>query len=77
MKIVDENVRKEIIAKNKNGISIAEIAKDLGVSATTVKKYTKEVKVKRQKSKSGRPKKVPDKISTRIVEGFLKISSKT
>jgi transposase len=59
---IPRRIQKEIITLRKQKVSICEVSKRLKTSEPTVKNYSKDITIKGQKNKGGRPKKLSQKI---------------
>jgi transposase len=72
MKKTPEQIKKRIMKLKSESLSIYDISKKLKISDYTVKKYSKNMQIKVETKKGGRPKKLFNDISNILVEGFLK-----
>jgi transposase len=70
MKKNPEKVKKEIVNLKRKGLTVPDISKKLKVSDFTVKKYTKNVVKKSPRNKGGRPRKIPDVVSKKVINAF-------
>jgi transposase len=70
MKKITKRKQQELINLKKIRSSISEISQCLNVSESTVKRYTKNIEVKKRKNKGGRPKKLFQEITSILVKEY-------
>ena len=70
MRKIEGKVINNIIKYKRKGLTVPKIAEMCGVSIPTVHNYTKDLGVYRRKNGPGRPKKLSNKISKKIQDGF-------
>jgi transposase len=70
MKKIPEQIKNKIIKFKCEGLSICDISKRLKISVFSVKKYSKEVRVKVESKKGGRPKKLSNEVSDALIKDF-------
>ena len=70
MEKLGQKTIKDIRKFKRNGMTISDIAKNCGVSDSSVKNYTKNFLPNRNTRRPGRPKKLTNQINQNIVGKF-------
>jgi transposase len=72
MRKISENIVKEIVKLKERKVPIPEISKRLKISPSSVKNYTKHVRLNRDENLGGRPNKLSKVMKSELVNKFRK-----